>query len=349
MTEAAAPGFDWPILSPGEVGVFDMIGRELATLQQAIAASAAMMETITRLGAQIYARAGNMAPVALAVPPSGTLPGWNFDLPSAGLDQTPRAGRASAGFTVSAPTVVHRMAATEDKPALSYGAPERRAPAAPAMPTSQPKARPSARPPRGAPSTPVITILPTTAVPYALPGSAAPTSSPPTPASGSAASTASFGDAAGAIAAASASTSGPAASADVAFAAPWPVRPLYVRPLRPLYASAMAPAGSPYASDEAAQPAVAQMRVGLQAAVADHESAGTDPAAPGGEWPRPPERSDRQETFSETRQGMLVVDGAQLGRWMIDHLERRASRPGVGTTGIDPRISATFPGAPTGA
>jgi hypothetical protein len=52
---------------------------------------------------------------------------------------------------------------------------------------------------------------------------------------------------------------------------------------------------------------------------------------------------------SEPRQGVLVLDSAQLGRWMIDHLERHASRPGSMTTGIDPRISATYPGAPTGA
>ena len=42
------------------------------------------------------------------------------------------------------------------------------------------------------------------------------------------------------------------------------------------------------------------------------------------------------QTESESRQGMLVLDGAQLGRWMIDHLEHRASRPGAMTTGIDP-------------
>jgi hypothetical protein len=57
---------------------------------------------------------------------------------------------------------------------------------------------------------------------------------------------------------------------------------------------------------------------------------------------------DRTETESEPRQGTIVLDGAQLGRWMIDHLERRASRPRAMTTGIDPRMSPTFPGAPTG-
>jgi hypothetical protein len=45
---------------------------------------------------------------------------------------------------------------------------------------------------------------------------------------------------------------------------------------------------------------------------------------------------------------MLVLDGAELGRWMITFLENQASRPGTMTTGIDPRMTATFPGAPTG-
>ena len=55
-----------------------------------------------------------------------------------------------------------------------------------------------------------------------------------------------------------------------------------------------------------------------------------------------------KEGDQEPRQGMLVLDGAELGRWMITYLENQASRPGTMTTGIDPRMTATFPGAPTG-
>jgi hypothetical protein len=58
--------------------------------------------------------------------------------------------------------------------------------------------------------------------------------------------------------------------------------------------------------------------------------------------------SESQQVSSEPRQGVLVLDGAQLGRWVIDHLENSASRPGAMTTGIDPRMNATYPGAPTG-
>jgi hypothetical protein len=58
--------------------------------------------------------------------------------------------------------------------------------------------------------------------------------------------------------------------------------------------------------------------------------------------------SEPQQARLEPRQGMLLLDGAQLGRWVIDHLESSASRPGAMTTGIDPRMNATYPGAPTG-
>jgi hypothetical protein len=52
---------------------------------------------------------------------------------------------------------------------------------------------------------------------------------------------------------------------------------------------------------------------------------------------------------SGSKQGMIILDGAQLGRWMFDHLERHASRPGAMTTGFDPRMNAAYPGAATGA
>jgi hypothetical protein len=59
--------------------------------------------------------------------------------------------------------------------------------------------------------------------------------------------------------------------------------------------------------------------------------------------------AEPQRAESGSRQGMMILDGAQLGRWMIDHLERHASRPGATTTGFDPRMNAAYPGAATGA
>jgi hypothetical protein len=62
---------------------------------------------------------------------------------------------------------------------------------------------------------------------------------------------------------------------------------------------------------------------------------------------RPPSMSRQsQNAAAEPRQGTLILDGTQLGRWIMDRIARQASRPVAGTTGIDPRISPTFPGAP---
>jgi hypothetical protein len=61
------------------------------------------------------------------------------------------------------------------------------------------------------------------------------------------------------------------------------------------------------------------------------------------------DQSERGQTDSEQQQGTFALDTVQLGRWMVDHLERQASRPGTMTTGIDPRMTTLFPGAPTGA
>ena len=44
----------------------------------------------------------------------------------------------------------------------------------------------------------------------------------------------------------------------------------------------------------------------------------------------------------------ILIDGTELGRWVIDHIADQAMRPNAGTTGIDPCVVASFPGAPTG-
>jgi hypothetical protein len=72
----------------------------------------------------------------------------------------------------------------------------------------------------------------------------------------------------------------------------------------------------------------------------------TDQAMPTDQQ-RPPSMSRQSpDTAAEPRQGTLILDGTQLGRWIMDRIARQASRPVAGTTGIDPRISPTFPGAP---
>ena len=47
--------------------------------------------------------------------------------------------------------------------------------------------------------------------------------------------------------------------------------------------------------------------------------------------------------------GEIILDSVRLGRWMSDRLARAVGRPGSGTTAFDPRISATYPGAPNGS
>lgn len=74
----------------------------------------------------------------------------------------------------------------------------------------------------------------------------------------------------------------------------------------------------------------------------------TEAAPQSAEPPSDSASANGSQTESLPQQGVIVLGGALLGRWMIDQLERRASRPGAMTTGIDPRMTATFPGAPTG-
>ncbi len=48
-------------------------------------------------------------------------------------------------------------------------------------------------------------------------------------------------------------------------------------------------------------------------------------------------------------QGDLILDGMRLGRWISDRLSERITRPQQGFTGIDPRLSPSWPGPVTGA
>ena len=46
--------------------------------------------------------------------------------------------------------------------------------------------------------------------------------------------------------------------------------------------------------------------------------------------------------------GTVFLDETSFGRWVIDHLTREVTRPTSGMTGFDPRITASYPGAPIG-
>lgn len=55
--------------------------------------------------------------------------------------------------------------------------------------------------------------------------------------------------------------------------------------------------------------------------------------------------SDHGEEGARPQEGRLILDGALLGRWVIDHLTREADRPASGGTAFDPRMGRTWPGA----
>ncbi len=74
-------------------------------------------------------------------------------------------------------------------------------------------------------------------------------------------------------------------------------------------------------------------------------------AAPGLQSARRTDAAASTSAGSESRQlgssGALYLDGVSIGRWMFDQLGDQASRPHSGFSGIDPRLTPSFPGAPS--
>ena len=64
--------------------------------------------------------------------------------------------------------------------------------------------------------------------------------------------------------------------------------------------------------------------------------------------PKMSEASDPSDAMSGSTRGSNFLDGAALGRWMMDYLAKEAARPISGMTGADPRVTASYPGAPIG-
>lgn len=62
----------------------------------------------------------------------------------------------------------------------------------------------------------------------------------------------------------------------------------------------------------------------------------------------PPVASPSAQSQESALQGDIYLDGALLGKWVVEHLTRSMDRPRAGVTGFDPRLTATWPGAPTG-
>ena len=64
--------------------------------------------------------------------------------------------------------------------------------------------------------------------------------------------------------------------------------------------------------------------------------------------PKTSEASDPSDALSGATRGSTFLDDAALGRWMMDYLAKEAARPISGMTGADPRVTASYPGAPIG-
>lgn len=64
---------------------------------------------------------------------------------------------------------------------------------------------------------------------------------------------------------------------------------------------------------------------------------------------RPSAAPPPSEPRSTALHGEIYVDGSRLGRWVTDRFVKAAQLPRAATTGFDPRMTPTWPGAPVGA
>ncbi len=65
--------------------------------------------------------------------------------------------------------------------------------------------------------------------------------------------------------------------------------------------------------------------------------------------PRASDASGSAPDSDTASHGEIILDSARLGRWISDRLARAADRPQSGTTGFDPRVSPSYAGAPNGS
>lgn len=61
----------------------------------------------------------------------------------------------------------------------------------------------------------------------------------------------------------------------------------------------------------------------------------------------PAAASVSSESRTSGSSGALYLDGISIGRWMFNQLADQASRPHTGFSGLDPRLTPAFPGAPS--
>jgi hypothetical protein len=108
------------------------------------------------------------------------------------------------------------------------------------------------------------------------------------------------------------------------------------------------PLSSPRIADAPRQPATPQVGQPVAPIPLSRPQAPTSPTAaeaisPVASRPAPEAPTADPPAFAE-----IHLDGQALGRWLTRQLEARLNRPPAGTTGFDPRMTPTWPGAPTG-
>ncbi|MEJ0016750.1 MAG: hypothetical protein WDN25_09300 [Acetobacteraceae bacterium] len=330
----------------GMSAIVSIVARELAALGQALTGSAAMLGTITLLGEGMHAFSTN-APAPAAIP--GVPP--QTDMPTDEIAPD-RPARATAAYEhrldpmATAPTTVPSAAppaaGAPRQPTAANQVPQpaerRRQPAERRPTVDRTPERQSLRLAHLAPpnrSTVVGAPTPTNAAPMTVAETALPAPHTWTAATAPVGPDETFDE----------EDRRSAPDTAVAFAPPAVAQP-QARPPR-IAAGAMAPV-----RDERPEPfppsAPAEPVGGEPSAPGAQRQAAGDEAVRSAAWQATTPASQSSLADAEPRQGTLVLDGAQLGRWMLDHLARHAARPGAGVTGIDPRINATYPGAPNG-
>ena len=334
-------------LSHGVSDAMAMLEPELTALDRTVTASAAMLQTISRLGEGLNAFNSHAAPIAAAstIPYSPEMPMEQWGSGSAQQVRSATMIRANVQYTTNSPKKSDRAALDRPRGTSTFEG----NPPSPRPSSSQRSSMiaPGASPPTKATPTPRVMIATATSSPVepTMSGTSSIVVSPITTRIADLDRSLSPDD-------------------DMRYATVPPVPTAgEIQPQRDARAEqfilgAAAPDRMPQlavglparhlvTNNTAPQAAVRRDRGRVTTATPSLTAAD---AAGAPELPKSaPAPSERQQAESEPRQGTLVLDSAQLGRWVIEHLERHASRPAAMTTGIDPRMNATYPGAPTGA
>jgi hypothetical protein len=336
-------------LSHGVSDAMAMLEPELSALVRTVTAGAAMLQMISRLGEGLNAFNGNAAPIVASspIPYSPEMPMEQGGSEKAEPTRSAAMIRANVQYTTTSPEKSDRVALQRPRETHIFGG----NPPSPRPPSTQRSSMiaPGASPPTKAATapTPRVMIAMATSSPVELPtsGSSSIVASPINTRIAEARRSRSPNDDMSAATVLPAPTTG-----EIGPQRDTRVEQFMLGAVAPGRISQLAadlPAWHPV-TDKTAPQAAARSDRGRVTTVTPAYT--TADAAVASELPKSaPAPSERQQTESEPRQGTLVLDSAQLGRWMIDHLERHASRPAAMTTGIDPRMNATYPGAPTGA